>query len=700
MLFLGPMSKNVVDTAIELSLKDSSVGVTFIPSRRQIEYSGGYVNYWTTADFCKYVKSSNPNIQIERDHGGPGQGATEDDGYYSLAEDCKYMDIIHIDPWKLYKTLEEGTKWTIDMIRFCNERNPNLTYEIGTEEAIRRFNVSEMDEFVNAVKSEIGSELYAKIKYLVIQCGTGLCERTNTGSFERDRLSEMLTLAKQHGLTPKEHNGDWVPKETNTQKRKIGLENINIAPELGEIETRVILDTVNDEEFEEIFQMCLKSGKWKKWVSGDFDPHSNKRELILIAGHYVFPTPDFVKIKNRYPNIDTPIRSAIMNKLHCLLGIYTMRTECVICRSNNLKDVTKDSLITYLSLEMSKDLIKTTKYMPYTIQGCDSCGGIQNKYIGDLSIIYKNNHVENFGTSKPKMHSGFSNFITQNTEINGIVEIGASVDTLAKSILNRKQTPYYIIEPSYQSEISQDITFIGDFVENVDLSSLNINTIVMSHVFEHIYEPSSLLQIFSKHKNIKYIYLNHPDMEYAVKNNIAVILNAEHTFYIETAGLLDLFRKNMFNSSRITHFDNHSIYLEFERKEILSSALPHNSSAYTDVVKWVSNLKIAMKTINKYMLNNPSKNYYIWPASCHSTILFIFGLDHTKFTGVLDNSPNKIGRYLYGYDLLCSSLNEFVEHDPNNSCIIISPAGIYSDEISTSTKNAVVINVNDLVNRN
>ena len=36
--FIGPMSKNVVDAVIDF---DGSFG--FIPSRRQVDYNGGYV---------------------------------------------------------------------------------------------------------------------------------------------------------------------------------------------------------------------------------------------------------------------------------------------------------------------------------------------------------------------------------------------------------------------------------------------------------------------------------------------------------------------------------------------------------------------------------------------------------------------------------------------------------------------------------
>ena len=54
-LCFGPMSKNIVDTLIDFSNK-TKTPITFIPSRRQVEWNGGYVNNWTTETFTKYGK--------------------------------------------------------------------------------------------------------------------------------------------------------------------------------------------------------------------------------------------------------------------------------------------------------------------------------------------------------------------------------------------------------------------------------------------------------------------------------------------------------------------------------------------------------------------------------------------------------------------------------------------------------------------
>ena len=316
MLFIGPMTKNVVDVAIEYSSLHPDVKLTFIPSRRQIEHTGGYVNNWKTREFCQYVKSQNSSIQIERDHGGPGQGLTDDDGVMSIIEDSKYMDIIHIDPWKKYPDLSDGIRWTVALLHMCDVLNPKLQYEIGTEESIRKFTVHELEQFILGVKNAVSAHLFKKIKFVVIQCGTSLKEGVNTGNFDVEKLKSMLELVRKYNVSEKEHNGDWVPKHTKIDKYRIGLRHVNVAPELGETESRVILQHLKSypEDYNTFFNICLTSEKWKKWVSDDFEPNENKDMLILICGHYVLSHPDVVSIVNKHA-LTVKIREALFSKL-------------------------------------------------------------------------------------------------------------------------------------------------------------------------------------------------------------------------------------------------------------------------------------------------------------------------------------------------------------------------------------------------
>ena len=60
--YIGPMTKNVVDAIIEFC-DETNNNIGLIPSRRQVEFDGGYVNNWKTKDFTEYV---NGKLLIKR----------------------------------------------------------------------------------------------------------------------------------------------------------------------------------------------------------------------------------------------------------------------------------------------------------------------------------------------------------------------------------------------------------------------------------------------------------------------------------------------------------------------------------------------------------------------------------------------------------------------------------------------------------
>ena len=74
---IGVMSKNIVDECINY-VNNFDVNIAFIPSRRQVDYDGGYVNNWTTETFSSYVRSKTDKIILKRDHGGPNLGLYSD----------------------------------------------------------------------------------------------------------------------------------------------------------------------------------------------------------------------------------------------------------------------------------------------------------------------------------------------------------------------------------------------------------------------------------------------------------------------------------------------------------------------------------------------------------------------------------------------------------------------------------------------
>lgn len=304
-LYLGPVSKNVIDAAIEYAEEyDESLGL--IASRRQIDWHGGYVGFGTE-DWAKYVRGLSSRIILCRDHGGPGQGEKEDFGYDSFAIDAANLDLIHIDPFKFYGWKEAKEK-TAEYIKFCYKICPTIYFEIGTEQAIFEYGAEQLDELLNYLEADLTFWEWNRIKYAVIQSGTGLQDGKNIGEYSQDRLKEMLGVVREYGMRSKLHNGDFLSLELVERQFNLCLDAINVAPELGSIETEVLLNYMDEEQQDLFFNLCFKSGKWKKWTQNEKD-----RETILkVSGHYVFNNPEFQLIKDE---LDATINEKIKDKI-------------------------------------------------------------------------------------------------------------------------------------------------------------------------------------------------------------------------------------------------------------------------------------------------------------------------------------------------------------------------------------------------
>jgi hypothetical protein len=313
------MSKNVVDCVIKHGQKHS---IGLIPSRRQVDFSGGYVNGWNTEIFSSYIKKKNSSILLCRDHGGAEQGQVSDDGNKSFETDAQYLDLIHIDPFRVSETIYQAAEKTADIIEKIFEVNPNIMYEVGTEEAIFKYQPEDLNWMLGYLKIRLRMEYFNQIKYAVVQSGTrlDLATRTNIGNYNNTRLQNFIEIVKNFDLMSKEHNGDYLTDSFDVEVRfASGLDAINIAPEYGQIESEFYLEMCSKDNalFEQLYKICYNSGKWKKWISDV--SRVSKSQIVMTCCHYILSDKSFIdNIKSHFPNADKLIQKRIASKLKLL----------------------------------------------------------------------------------------------------------------------------------------------------------------------------------------------------------------------------------------------------------------------------------------------------------------------------------------------------------------------------------------------
>ena len=338
LLGVGPMSKNVVDSTIELANK-YKILIMLIASRRQIECSEigpGYCNNWTTEDFSNYVKKRDKynRIILCRDHGGPWQGNPEVEKKLSIKQTMNNakksfavdidndFKIIHIDPSVTFSKKPVSQKIILKRLfelyefvtNYAKEKNKEVLIEIGTEEQSGGTGTFEdLDQLLNKVKNFTSKKKLKSPTFVVVQSGTKVMETKNVGSFESPirimneipveiQIFKVLEVCKKHDIFMKEHNADYLTNDSLKWHPKIGIHATNVAPEFGVEETKALLeyfrlysDKISEEKF---INLSFKSNKWKKWMINKKD---DKKDLdkAIIAGHYIFSSKSFKKlIKN------------------------------------------------------------------------------------------------------------------------------------------------------------------------------------------------------------------------------------------------------------------------------------------------------------------------------------------------------------------------------------------------------------------
>jgi hypothetical protein len=336
-LCMGPMSKNSVEAVIRLANRLKKP-IPLIASRRQVdceEFGGGYVNNWNTRTFAEYVHSRDYGyVPLCRDHGGPWQGASENDlpddlamqrARISMLEDITAgFDVIHIDPSLRGGALTDQVTLDkiFDLYTFvcdtARQLGRRVEIEVGAEQQNGHFSdPKELVTFLKAMTTFCEKNSLQRPLFCVVQTGTLVKEMKNVGltdgrknqAYDQKYAVESMEKAIRYlsdiayinGVYIKEHNGDYLSDGSMSFRRKLNIGGINVAPEIGVFESKIIvslcLELGLNKLLDETLQIFYDSKKWDKWMCEESD--ASDMDKAIISGHYSFSNPKFIEIKNQ-----------------------------------------------------------------------------------------------------------------------------------------------------------------------------------------------------------------------------------------------------------------------------------------------------------------------------------------------------------------------------------------------------------------
>lgn len=319
-----------------------------------------------------------------------------------------------------------------------------------------------------------------------------------------------------------------------------------------------------------------------------------------------------------------------------------------------------------------------------------SSGMIQLNPLVPLEVVYQSEH--NPGTTgKAWMdhHTAFSNFILKYNP-KAVYEIGGSHGTLCNlSLEKNKNLEWTIIEPNpVNKEGIKGKVIKGFFTKDTKLPT-NVDTIVHSHVFEHIYDPEKFVESLQSLPLETKIIFSVPPLRIHLEKKFTNTLNFEHTFLCSESYIEHWF-SNFELIEKYYYNDDFAIFYVFQKKKNFSKkslAFPklykQNKKLYLDYIEYHKDLINKINT----KIENHNHNVFLFGGHAFSQFLISFGLNNKKIKCILDNSPLKQNKRLYGTNLKVYSPS--ILKDEINPLVILR-SGVFNNEI----KQDIINNIN------
>lgn len=298
-----------------------------------------------------------------------------------------------------------------------------------------------------------------------------------------------------------------------------------------------------------------------------------------------------------------------------------------------------------------------------------------------LDILYQSQHAGAVGGIWMEHHRRFSEFLKSFSPLS-VLEVGGAHGILAKLYHAFNPISWAILEPNPAPVDGCKARFIKGFFDERFTSPEYFDTVVHSHVFEHIYEPDRFMRHLSGFiAEGKHLVFSVPNMQVMLERKYTNCINFEHTVFLTEPYIEYLLAKHGFKLLAKEYFlEDHSIFYAAVRESLVrpitlpSDLYEKNRQLYLDYVNYHRELITDLNS----RIADTAHPVYLFGAHIFAQYLIAFGLDTSRIVSLLDNDPQKQGKRLYGTRLTVYSPK--VLRDVKEPMVILK-AGVYNKEI-------------------
>lgn len=298
--------------------------------------------------------------------------------------------------------------------------------------------------------------------------------------------------------------------------------------------------------------------------------------------------------------------------------------------------------------------------------GISDNGTIQLTKLVPLDKLYKHTHNDAIGNVWYNHFKKLSEFIKPHISNKTIFEFGGGscktfffVEELVKKWITLDFNPTN--KPNNKLH-----SIVGDVDNNFDNTC---DVYFSSHFLEHLYHPYKFLSNLSSCKiGTKHIF-SIPKQSSWMQRGYANALFFEHSVVLENDKLIEEHKKYGYVLVDFFDYDEHSVFYCFEKVSV--------ELEYEQIDTYSQNLKLLKDYIGMLKgVYDIDEHFYIFSAHIQSQYILKLNDYSDLCLGVLDNSPLKVGKKLYGF-----GLNIFSPKDSNKNIPILVPNSSYSKEI-------------------
>ncbi len=325
--------------------------------------------------------------------------------------------------------------------------------------------------------------------------------------------------------------------------------------------------------------------------------------------------------------------------------------------------------------EYSKDLFADMNWYI-----CKKTGMIQLTDLLPPDLVYSQYHSEALGQLWEEHHFEFIDFISKYVEDN-ILEIGGSNGFIAKNFIEKNpEKNWTIVEPNPSFNGDEKIKVMKGLFDKRFMDR-SIQTIVHSHVLEHIYAPRDFLQdVFSFLNEGQYQVFSIPNLKKYLESKFTNTINFEHTFFLTEEFCDYLMPLHGFEIIEKKYFQKHSIFYAVRKNSRLKTySLINYYDEYKSLyLSFIEYYKEEVRRINN-LIDNFDGKIFLFGAHIFSQFLIYMGLKEERIVNILDNSKIKKEKRLYGTKLKVLSPSKELLNA--NDVAIILKAGQYQQEV-------------------